>query len=77
MEVIKPYPTIKQVDEHLLRRFDELVEGANAEDMARLLESWAKYVSSRRNNDTFGQEETEAERQERETTDILEGAING
>lgn len=71
------YPTIEKVDNHLLKKFDDLVQGANAEDMARLLESWAKYVSSRKNNDTFGKTETVEEKQRREVADVLEAEING
>lgn len=71
------YPSVEEVDDHLLRRFDDLVENANAEDMARLLESWAKYVSARKNSDIFGKTETAEERQARETADVLEAEIGG
>lgn len=75
--VVEKYPTIEEVDDHLLKRFDDLVQDANAEDMARLLESWAKYVSARKNNDAFGKTETAEERQQREVADVLEAEING
>ena len=71
------YPSVEEVNDHLLRRFDDLVENANAEDMARLLESWAKYVSARKNSDIFGKTETAEERQARETADVLEAEIGG
>ena len=70
------YPTVEEVDDHLLQRFDELVQEANPEDMAKLLDSWSKYVSARRNNDAF-KTETAEEKQARETADILEAEING
>lgn len=71
------YPTFEEVDDHLLKRFDDLVQEANAADMSRLLESWAKYVSARKNNDNFGKAETIEEKQARETAQILEAEING
>lgn len=74
---VEEYPTFEEVDDHLLKRFDDLVQDASAEDMARLLESWAKYVSARKNNDAFGKAETEEERQQREVAEVLEAEING
>lgn len=74
MDVISPYPTIEEVDNNLLKRFNELVEGASAEDMSNLLESWAKYISARRNNDILQQLSAE-EKVEKETTAILEGLV--
>ena len=69
------YPTVEEVDDHLLQRFDELVQEANPEDMAKLLDSWSKYVSARKNNDTFGKAETAEEKTARETAEILEAEI--
>lgn len=74
---VEKYPTVEEVDDHLLRRFDDLVQDANAEDMARLLESWSKYISARKNSDVFGKMETAEERQAREVADVLEAEING
>lgn len=73
--IVEEYPTVEEVDNNLLKRFNDLVETANAEDMARLLESWAKYISSRKNSDVFGRSETPEEKQARETADILEAEI--
>lgn len=75
--MIEKYPTIEEVDDHLLKRFDDLVQDANPEDMARLLDSWSKYVAARRNSDVFGRTETAEEKQQRETAQILEGEIGG
>lgn len=69
------YPTVEEVDDHLLKRFDELVQVANSEDMSKLLDSWSKYVSARRNNDAFGKTETAEEKTARETAEILEAEI--
>lgn len=74
---VEKYPTVEEVDDHLLKKFDDLVQDANAEDMARLLESWSKYISARKNSDVFGKMETQEERQQREDAEILEGEING
>lgn len=71
------YPTVEEVDDHLLKRFDDLVQEADAEDMARLLDSWSKYVSARKNNDAFGKTETAEEKTARETAEILEAEIGG
>lgn len=74
---VEKYPTVEEVDDHLLKKFDDLVQDANAEDMAKLLESWSKYISARKNSDVFGKMETQEERQQREAADVLEAEING
>lgn len=74
MDVISPYPTIEEVDNNLLKRFNELVEEANPEDLSKLLESWSKYISARKNNDILQQLSAE-EKAEKETTAILEGLV--
>lgn len=74
MDVAEPFPTVEKVDGHLLQRFDELVQDANPEDLAKLLESWSKYISARRNNDLLQQMSAE-EKAEKETTAILEGLV--
>lgn len=74
-EVVSQYVTLEQVDDAILRRYLDLVENANPEDMAKLLESWAKYISARRNSDVFEKGETEAERVEREVKETIQEAI--
>lgn len=74
-EVISPYVTLEQVDDAILRRYLDLVENANPEDMAKLLESWAKYISARRNSDVFEKSETEEEKMERKTKDAIQEAL--
>lgn len=74
-EVVTPYVTIEQVDDAILRRYLDLVENANPEDMAKLLESWAKYISARRNSDVFEKAETEEEKMERQTKETIMEAM--
>lgn len=74
-EVVTPYVTIEQVDDAILRRYLDLVENANPEDMAKLLESWAKYISARRNSDVFEKAETEEEKMERQTKETIQEAL--
>ena len=74
-EVVSPYVTLEQVDDAILRRYLDLVENANPEDMAKLLESWAKYISARRNSDVFEKSETEEEKMERQTKETIMEAI--
>lgn len=74
-EVISPYVTLEQVDDAILRRYLDLVENANPEDMAKLLESWAKYISARRNSDVFEKGESEEEKMERKTKDAIQEAL--
>ena len=76
-EVISQYVTLSQVDDAILRRYLELVETANPEDLAKLLESWAKYISARKNSDVFPQEETPEERAEREAQSAIVKAMGG
>lgn len=74
-EVVSQYVTLEQVDDAILRRYLDLVENANPEDMAKLLESWAKYISARRNSDVFEKGETEEEKIERMNTDAIRKAM--
>ncbi len=76
-EVVSQYVTLEQVDDAILRRYLDLVENANPEDMAKLLESWAKYISARRNSDVFEKGETEEERTAREMKETIQEAICG
>lgn len=75
MDVVSQYVTIEQVDDAILRRYLDLVENANPEDMAKLLESWAKYISARRNSDVFEKAETEEEKMERQTKETIMEAM--
>lgn len=74
-EVVSQYVTLEQVDDAILRRYLDLVENANPEDMAKLLESWAKYISARRNSDVFEKGESEEEKMERQTKETIKEAL--
>ena len=74
-EVVSQYVTLEQVDDAILRRYLNLVENANPEDLAKLLESWAKYISARRNSDVFEKGETEEEKAERKTKEVIQEAL--
>ena len=74
-EIVSQYVTLEQVDDAILRRYLDLVENANPEDMAKLLESWAKYISARRNSDVFEKGETEEEKAERKTKEAIAEAL--
>ena len=74
-EVVSQYVTLEQVDDAILRRYLDLVENATPEDMAKLLESWAKYISARRNSDVFEKGETEEEKMERQTKETIQEAL--
>lgn len=76
-EVIGQYATVKQVDDAILKRYLELVETANPEDLSKLLDSWAKYISARRNSDVFPQEESPEQRAEREMKEAIAKAMGG
>lgn len=73
--VVSQYVTLEQVDDAILRRYLDLVEQANPEDMAKLLESWAKYISARRNSDVFEKGETEEDKMERKTKETIMEAL--
>lgn len=74
-DVVSQYVTLEQVDDAILRHYLDLVENANPEDMAKLLESWAKYISARRNSDVFEKGETEEEKMERQTKETIMEAL--
>ena len=74
-EIVSQYVTLEQVDDAILRRYLNLVENANPEDMAKLLESWAKYISARRNSDVFEKGESEEEKMERQTKEAIQEAL--
>lgn len=75
-QIISEYTTVKQVDDAILARYLELVEKANPDDLAKLLDSWAKYISARKNSDVF-EKESESDRIEREQAKIFQEAITG
>lgn len=76
-EILGSNVTLNQVDDAILRRYLELVETANPEDLARLLEAWAKYISARKNSDVFERAETPEERRERESQETIMEVMRG
>lgn len=76
-EIVEQYATIDQVDNAILRRYLELVETANPEDLAKLLDSWSKYIAARRNSDVFEKQETAEERAERLNAEAIAKAMGG
>ena len=74
-EIVSQYTSVQQVDDAILRRYLELVEDANPEDLAKLLEAWAKYISARKNSDVFEKGETEEEKAERRTKEAIAEAM--
>lgn len=76
-EVVEQYVTLEQVDDAILRRYLELVETANPEDLAKLLDSWSKYIAARRNSDVFEKQETAEERAERLNAEAIAKAMGG
>lgn len=76
-EILGEYPTIERVNDAILQRYLELVETANPEDLAKLLDSWSKYIAARKNSDVFEREETAEERAEREAQEAIARAMGG
>lgn len=74
-ELLSRYTTVKEVDDAILKRYLELVESSNPEDLSKLLDSWAKYISARRNSDVFSREETSEEKLEREAAQAIQEAL--
>lgn len=74
-EIVGQYATIDQVDNAILCRYLALVENANPEDLAKLLDSWSKYIAARRNSDVFEKQETAEERAERESANAIREAL--
>ena len=79
MEVVElsAIPTVEAVDNAMLKRYLELIEKANPDDLTKLMDSWAKYIGARKNSDVFEKQETEAERIDREQAKVFEGVLTG
>lgn len=71
------HATVDRVDEAIRQRYLDLVEEANPEDLAKLLDSWSKYIAARKNSDVFEREETAEERIEREAQAAIAKAMGG
>lgn len=64
-------PSLSKVNEKLLKRLDDLIENANAEDLLKITEAIAKLNSSYKSNNQFGDPISDDERMERERKDLL------
>lgn len=74
-------PSIEDVNRHLLKKIDDLIESVDAKtdpELVKVLtESVAKLNTSLKGNDIFTPKETDADRLERETTEALSAAMKG
>ena len=69
--------SVEVVDGAIRQRYFDLVQEANPEDLAKLLDSWSKYIAARRNSDVFERGETAEERIEREAQEAIAKAMGG
>ena len=69
--------TLKEVNEKLLKRLNELIDDAGAEDILQITESIAKLNSSYKGNTQFGEPLSEEERLEKEQKDLLGNILTG
>lgn len=75
-KVVNPV-TLEEVNENLLKRLNELIENASADEILDITDSVAKLNTSRRNSDQFARPETPEERVEREQKEIFGSVLNG
>lgn len=71
------HASVDRVDEAIRQRYLDLIEGADPEALAQLLDSWSKYLAARRNSDVFERQETAEERAERLSAEIIAKAMGG
>lgn len=69
--------TLEEVNENLLKRLNELIEGASADEILDITDSVAKLNASRRNNDQLSRPETPEEKTEREQREMFGSVLNG
>lgn len=69
--------SVEVVDDAIRQRYLDLVQEANPEDLAKLLDSWSKYIAARRNSDVFERGETAEERLKREAQEAIAKAMGG
>lgn len=77
---VKEHASIEDVNLHLLDKLDELIDaidGKDADMVRALTESVAKLNASLKGNNIFSPQETEAEKKEREATEVLTAALKG
>ncbi len=74
------HSTIEDVNVHLLDKLDELIDAVDGKDsdMVRAItESVAKLNASLKGNNIFAPQETEEERRERESKEVLGDILKG
>ena len=69
--------TLEEVNENLLRRLNELIESASADELLDITDSVAKLNASRRNSDQFNRPETPEEKLAREQQEMFGSVLNG
>lgn len=69
--------SLEEVNENLLKRLNELIENASADEILDITDSVAKLNASRRNSDQFARPETAEERTEREQREIFGSVLKG
>ena len=69
--------TLEEVNENLLKRLNELIENASADEILDITDSVAKLNTSRRNSDQFARPETPEERMEREQKEMFGNVLKG
>lgn len=69
--------SLEEVNENLLKRLNELIKSASADEILDITDSVAKLNSSRRNSDQFTRPETPEERTEREQREMFGSVLNG
>lgn len=74
-------PSIEDVNKHLLKKLDELIESTDAKTDPELVkvitESVAKLNASLKGNDIFAPQETAEERKARESREAIAKAMKG
>lgn len=62
-QVDNAFPSVEEVNKNALKRLNELITNATAEEIPGLIDSLSKYNTSIRNNTIFEREESEEEKQ--------------
>ncbi len=69
--------TLEEVNENLLKRLNELIKSASADEILDITDSVAKLNASRKNSDQFARPETLEERTEREQREMFGTVLKG
>ena len=69
--------TLEEVNENLLKRLNELIQNASADEILDITDSVAKLNTSRRNSDQFSRPETPEEKTEWEQRETFGSVLKG